>query len=148
MTFFQNWVLIDKLKTRDKRKEDVNGIIYRLLVTQMLEGFPPIINFITSLYTDSWSRIYCRKALSRLAGTWLSNTLKECIWDSLPTANWRQTDQRKRSRKRWLNCQHTWSCFLIPTVTLMPDVLSLQDIACFDTPFCEIVCTLWMKNIL
>lgn len=38
--------LIDKLKTPDKRKEDVNGIIYTLLMTRMLEGYPPIINVI------------------------------------------------------------------------------------------------------
>lgn len=24
-------------------------------------------------------------------------------------------------------------------------VLSLKDIKCFGTPFCEIICTLWMK---
>lgn len=37
-----------KLNTPDRRKGYVNRIIYRLLMTQILEGYPPIINVITS----------------------------------------------------------------------------------------------------
>lgn len=69
MRFFPNLnlallsFLIDLLKTRDKRKEVINGIICRLLTTQMLGGWPPKI-VITSHIEISGRKYIAEKLLA------------------------------------------------------------------------------------
>lgn len=63
--FTLNPVLIDKLKIPDKKKEDVNGSIYRLLMTAMLAGNPLVIIVIAN-YIQVLDQIHIPKRL--LAG--------------------------------------------------------------------------------
>lgn len=153
MRFFPNLnlallpFLIDMLKT-DKRKEVVNGIICRLLMTQMLGDWPPVIVLVSHIQSFLVKNIL-QKSSQQTCWDMAFKQFEEMYLGFSTQSKWETSWSEKW--KQEVMTELPTHLVLLPhphSVTCAKYVFSLQDIKCFDTPFCEITCTVDEKYVV
>lgn len=139
--------LIDTLKTPDKRKKIVNGVICRLLTTQMLGEWPPVIVITSQRVVPSQKHVAEKLLADQLAHGC------QAIWRNVFGIFYPEQMGHKLVKEREAGSDG-WTANTSGPASSSPQCHLCQihvvpaGHKSFVTPFCEISCTLWMKNVL